>query len=225
MKNVRREDWESLKPTVCGWGINDVNYCVDVKQELPSVDGKRKRKQVWLCPYYQDWKHMIHRCFNETFLRQYPQYKLVAVCEEWKYLSNFIKWVDSQPNRDWQSCSIDKDFLSGEVKIYSPETCVYVSAKVNTFILESNMGRGQYMIGVSYNNRSKINPYTAQCKNPFLKRVKMHIGVFTTELEAHKAWQAKKHELACKLADLQQDERISNKLRSIYLPDKDWTNK
>jgi hypothetical protein len=47
--------------------------------------------------------------------------------------------------------------------------------------------------------------------------------MFPTELEAHKAWQARKHELACMLADLQTDDRIASRLREMYAPDKNWT--
>lgn len=220
MKNVRRDDWESLKPTVFGFGINDVNYRVKLKEELPRVNGHRKRKVIWDCPYYRDWQEMLRRGFSDRFKKRQPAYKDCTVCSEWKYLSNFIEWVDSQPNKNWQNCSLDKDFLSEGNKIYSPETCVYIPQGLNVFI--SKGVRGECLLGVRPTG-NVTNPYNANCKNPFDIGGKSWIGVFTTELEAHKAWQAKKHEYACKLADLQDDPRISKVLRERYAPDKDWT--
>lgn len=204
-----------------GWGVVDVDYNV-TKSEI--LNGKRKR--VWICPYYRKWVSIIVRCFDPKYQARQPTYKGCTVCGEWKHLSNFIKWVDSQPNRDWQNCETDKDFLSVGNKHYSPETVVFVSRKVNSFIIDSGGSRGSCMIGVSYKPyNNKKNPYMAQCKNPFNKKERGYIGYYVTELEAHLAWQARKHELALQLADLQEDDRIASRLREMYAPDKNWTNK
>ena len=201
---------------VYGWGVNDVYYNV-TRSEV--INGKTKI--VWRCPYYKKWCSILERCFDNKYRAKYPTYKGCTIAEEWKYLSNFIKWVDSQPNRDWQNCEPDKDFLSVDNKHYSPETVVFVSKIVNMFITDGGNARNNYMIGVSDSLRKK-NPYRAQCSNPFIKG-SGHIGCYPTELEAHKAWQAKKHEYACMLADLQDDERIASRLREMYAPDKDWS--
>lgn len=222
MKNVRREDWVTLKPTVYGWGINDVNYTVQVKVELPSVNGKRMRRRVWTCPYYLDWQNIIGRCFDPKVHKRHPTYKDCTVCEEWKYLSNFIAWVDSQPNRDWQSCQPDKDLLTIGNKCYSPETVTYVSPTVNKFLCNSKAIRGDLMLGVSRTSKNKVNPFVAQCKFSTTGG-SYYIGTYKTELEAHKAWQAKKHEYACMLAEEQEDPRVADALRQRYAPDKDWT--
>ena len=72
--------------------------------------------------------------------------------------------------------------------------------------------------------KTKGVSYRAYCNNPF-KDKKLHLGSFITELEAHKAWQAKKHEYALQLADLQEDPRVADALRQRYAPYKDWTNR
>ena len=206
---------------VYGWGVNDVDYDV-TRREV--VDGKKKR--VWICPYYRKWVHILERCLCLKFQERHPTYKCCSVTEEWKHLSDFIKWVDSQPNRDWVSCEPDKDFLVQDNKHYSPETVVFISRKVNQFIKDRGNDRGDYMIGVCYKPiESKKNPYKAQCGNPFDKKERGYIGMFPTELEAHLAWQTRKHEYACKLATLQTDERIASRLREMYAPDKDWTKR
>ena len=201
---------------IYGWGINDVDYDV-YKTEI--VHGKQKI--VWVCPYYRKWRHILERCLDLKLQQKCPTYKFCTVCDEWRYLSNFIRWVNSQPNKGWQSCQPDKDILFEGNKCYSPETVVFISGKVNNFILDSGKSRGGYMIGVSYYPKRKKNPYLANCNNPF--GGKGYIGGFSTELEAHKAWQAKKHEYACMLADMQEDTRVAKALRERYAPDKDWT--
>ena len=110
-----------------------------------------------------------------------------------------------------------KDFLSVGNKHYSPETVVFVSSTVNKFIIGNGNNRGDYMIGVSFVPNLKKNSYKAECSSPFGGRG--YIGVFPTE---DLAW-AKKHQYACMLADLQEDERISSAYARCMLPIKDWT--
>lgn len=194
---------------VCGWGINDVDYVVCDRE------GHH-------CPYYLDWKSIITRCFNKNYQKQRPSYKGCTVLEEWKYLSNFVKWVDSQPNKDWQNCALDKDLLLEGNKHYSPNNCAYISKSLNSFLIDRGQCRGDLMLGVSIN--SSRRSFRSNC-NPLRKSDKKHLGYFNTELEAHKAWQAKKHQYACILADEQTDPRVAKALRERYAPDKDWTNK
>jgi hypothetical protein len=210
---------------VYGWGINDVDYRIVENVELPKVNGKRCQRQVWTCPYYDDWKKMLLRCLHPKEHQRRPTYKDCTVESEWKYLSNFVKWVDFQPNKGWKDCQLDKDFLIEGNKHYGPETCVYIPRALNLFIVNRANHRGDYMLGVHYDPKhSKKNPFSAQCSNPFIK-TSSNIGLFNTELEAHKAWQAKKHEYALKLADMQDDERVAKRLREMYSPETDWTYK
>lgn len=200
-----------------GWGVNDVNYTT---QSFKVINGKRK--QTWICPYYADWRCIIQRCFDNKLHKRLPTYEYCTVTEDWKYLSNFIRWVDSQPNKNWMNCQPDKDLLLSGNKHYSPETVVYISRYLNLFMLDSGKTRGVYMLGVTPTLNNKKNPYQAQCCDP-LRLNKKYLGTFPTELEAHKAWQAKKHEYACQLADLQDDPRVADALRQRYAPDKDWS--
>lgn len=221
-KVIRRDDWETLKPTVWGWGINDVNYTLQVKEIVGRrPDGRLIQKGIWTCPYYQDWARMIQRSYSPKYQVKQPTYKGCTICEEWRYLSNFIKWVDFQPNKNWVDCQLDKDFISMGNMCYSPETTVYIPRELNTFFGEKSLG--SFMRGVTIIKNKGGRPYQASCDNPF--GAGKYLGVFHTELEAHKAWQAKKHEYACQLADVQQDQRVADALRHRYSPDKDWTKR
>lgn len=199
------------KKVIHGWGINDVDYNV-----TEGVKENGKWRIVWRCPYYTCWAGMIERAKCLKFKSKHLTYKDCDITEDWKYLSNFIKWVDSQPNRDWVNCVPDKDLLIEGNKLYSTDTVVFVSAGVNGFILDSAAKRGNYLVGVSWH--TKGNKFQAHCKNPLnpKSRKDYYLGLFATELEAHLAWKTKKHEYACTLASLQSDPRVIEALRNRY---------
>jgi hypothetical protein len=207
---------------VYGVGVKDVDYIIHRRKTVQSSGLKKKLELVWSCPYYEKWLGMISRCYCSKRLNRSPTYIGCTVDPEWFYLSNFIKWVDSQPNRDWQDCHLDKDLLIEGNKHYSPATCVFISGGLNNFILDGASVRGDYLLGVCKHKAS--GRFMAQCRNPFKAEVK-YIGYFNTELEAHKAWQERKHQYACQLAELQSDSRVSDVLRSKYSSDKDWSTK
>jgi len=202
---------------VYGVGINDVNYFVCKTSSVGGVN-----KIIWTCPYYEKWRGMLRRCYSEKHQAKAPTYVGCTVDPDWLYLSNFVKWVDEQPNRDWQNCHLDKDLLVKDNKHYSPSTAVFVSPIVNTFVIDRGNFRGGCMLGVDLLRDGGWLSYRASCSDPF-KVNKQHVGCFKTEMEAHLAWQAKKHEYACQLADLQSDEIVAEVLRTKYAPDKDWS--
>jgi hypothetical protein len=197
----------SVNGIVIGWGIQDADYPI-------SSNGI-------LCPVYSDWAHIIARGFSKRLKVKHTAYEDVTVCQEWQSFMNFRNWVlNVQTNKNWMNCVPDKDLLSTCVKVYSPETVVYLDRTTNNFLLDHKRARGPYMIGVSWKKQNK--KFQSNCSNPFNK-TSGYIGLFDTELEAHLAWQAKKHEYALLLAELQEDERASSALRVRYSPDKDWS--
>lgn len=199
-----------------GWGIYDVDQ---PSQWTEVIDGKKVRKS---CPYYLKWRTLVQRVFgSDSFYERNPTYRGCTVCEEWRRISNFIQWVENQPNKDWINCELDKDLLFEGNKHYSPETCVFISRKVNGFLRTRQNGRGAHMLGTHYcPDRGK---FKAECNNPF--KGSSFVGRFDSEIVAHKAWQAKKHGYALMLADIQTDERVVKALSERYAPDKDWTDK
>ena len=201
----------NMKPrkVVCGVGINDADY-VTRKFETIEVNGKRKKKLFWECPYHRAWKHMLERCYSAKKQESYPTYKGCTASAEWLTFSNFKNWMKSQ---NFEGNHLDKDLLFEGNKVYSPETCVFVSQLVNSFTVDSGAARGKWLIGVYWDkDRGK---FLAQCRNPFTKK-RDNLGRYTCELEAHKAWLKRKLELAHELATIQTDKRVAKALIDRY---------
>jgi hypothetical protein len=197
------------KKLVYGVGINDADY-VTRKWETIEVNGKQKQKLVWICPYYSVWTHMLERCYSSKRQETHPTYKGCSVSEEWLTFSNFKRWMESQ---DFEGKQLDKDLLFEGNKVYSKETCVFVTRVVNMFTVDRSNDRGEWSIGVYWNKASE--KFRAMCRNPLTKKQE-HLGLFTCELEAHQAWLKRKLELATLLAAEQTDSRVARALIERY---------
>lgn len=196
------------KNLVYGVGINDASY--QVAEWITAEDGYgKKRKLAWVCPFYLRRRDMLRRCYSVKLQEKHQTYIGCYVCDEWHKPSNFKAWMETQ---DWEDKQLDKDILFPGNKLYSPETCVFVDRGVNSFILERNSSRGQWMIGVNWDKSTK--KFKAQC-NKFKGRQR-YLGLFDTELEAHQAWLKCKQELALQLAAEQTDPRVAKALIERY---------
>lgn len=195
---------------VRGVGINDADYVVKEWETIGYVNGKRKRKLIWFCPFYRTWNHMLMRCYSTKYQELHPTYKGCSVTDEWLTFSNFRAWMETQ---DFEGMQLDKDLLFEGNKVYSPETCVFVTQTVNLFTTDRGASRGEFLIGVSWYKRD--GKFLAHCSNPFTKK-KEHLGLFTSEQEAHEAWLKRKLELAHELAAIQTDLRDAEALINRY---------
>lgn len=194
-----------MKNLIHGVGVNDSKYPL-TRNEF--IDGKSTR--VWSCKIYQAWKNMLCRCYCDKYQSIRTTYKGCSVCEEWLTFSNFKRWVQDQ---DWEGKQLDKDIIVPGNKVYSPETCAFVSRDLNYFILDSPKRRGQCPIGVRWHARDK--KYHARCNNPFTRQYEW-LGMFDCPKNAHLTWKRRKHELACQYADMQTDPRVAEALRKRY---------
>lgn len=196
-----------MNKLVYGVGVNNAKYTTS---QYKIIDGKRKR--IWICPFYNRWKNMLERCYSEKLQNRHPSYLECVVCDEWLLFSNFRDWMETEI---WENAVLDKDILVSGNKVYSPTTSVFIHHKVNSFILDCNKSRGDYMIGVSF--YKPTGKFRASCRNPFNNRQE-NLGHFETEIEAHLAWKNRKHLLACELADSEYvtNERVAQSLRDKY---------
>lgn len=189
------------KRKVCGVGINDSLTPINKRVTLPHPKGKQIQKTVWACPFYIVWADMLKRCYSDKYLKKYPTYTGCSVCEDWLYFSKFKSWMEQQ---DWEGKELDKDLLVMGNKVYCPEMCLFVSKDVNYLFLSKFNKRGEYFLGVS-STGSKIRPYRAQCS---VGKVKIELGRFHTELEAHNAWKRAKIDAIKFAMDRLTDDRL-----------------
>lgn len=196
---------------VYGVGINDADYVVELKETLGyDESGRQLRKVIWSCPFYVRWKDMLKRCYNLKFLLKHPSYSECTTVPEWHYFSTFRSWMVEQ---DWEGKDLDKDILFPGNKVYSPQTCVFVDAKVNRFLLERQKLRGEFPIGVSYH--MKDNNYMGRCRDIVSGKQK-YLGSYETPEEAHQAWLTFKLDQAKILASQQADPRVAKALIDRY---------
>ena len=198
-----------MNKLVWGVGINDLGYRTQVK-ELTENGGKRIRKTVFRCKYYEVWKHMLERCYSKKSLESRPSYIGTSVCGEWLYATAFKKWMEQQ---DWYGKCLDKDIVAPGSKLYSPDTCAFVLPATNLFVTARDASRGDYPTGVSLYKR--IDKYIARCSNIFTGKLE-YLGLFSTPEEAHEVWRKRKHELAQLVAATESDPRVVEALKKRY---------
>lgn len=187
------------KKLIYGVGINDADYVI-----RPTIDGKTSG-----CKIYDTWHDMLKRCYRLDHLEKKPTYAGCYVDKEWHSFMSFKAWMTKQ---EYTRKQLDKDLLVLGNKIYSSNTCVFISKALNLFMLESGASKGHLPTGVSSNGKG----FRARCSNPFLK-VQKYLGTFKTPEEAHQAWKQYKHELALQYAKLETDPRIIAALSTRYL--------
>lgn len=146
---------------------------------------------------YDAWKNMLQRCYDNKYKEKYPTYKGCKVCEEWHNFQNFASWYNDNyyeiPN---DFMCLDKDILFKGNKIYSPETCVFVSNEINSLFTKCNKSRGDLPIGVYYFKSDDV--YVSRCS--FGNKLK-HLGRFDTPQEAFQVYKEYKEKYIKQLAN------------------------
>ena len=93
-------------------------------------DGKHCTSSGGVANYaYSVWHHMIARCYCEKRLKIRPTYKGCTVCDEWLDFQVFADWFELNYI---SGNALDKDTLVKGNKVYSPDTCLFITCKENT---------------------------------------------------------------------------------------------
>lgn len=131
---------------------------------------------------YKVWVSMLRRCYNKKD-KSYHSYggDGVTVCSSWFNYQNYIKWYIDNYREGYH---IDKDILSREDKVYSPETCRFVPQSLNNLILKPTSSTHT---GVSYSKgMKKYESYVWKYNK------KTTLGYFDTPEEAFQAYEKAK---------------------------------
>ena len=180
---------------VYGAGINDAEYKVRIQEHYYDEVGKRRTVVVWTCPYYKRWLSMLYRCYSPLYHERAATYIGCSVCDDWIYFTNFKAWMEQQ---DWEGKDLDKDILVEGNKEYGPDTCVFVSQRVNKFLNVHNNTTPETLTGATWDTKRKR--YVVKCGNPILKK-SVTLGRFIDPYEAHTTWFEYKLKMAYQLIE------------------------
>lgn len=90
------------------------------KKDRPYVGSRTKA--------YTVWSDMMERCYSRTAPKHHPAYKDCTVCNEWHDFQVFAVWFEVNYIEGLQ---IDKDIRVEGNRIYSPDTCKFVTLREN----------------------------------------------------------------------------------------------
>jgi len=162
-------------------GINDADY---------TIRSMKNGKQI-NCKFYTTWYHMLERCYSDKFHEKRPTYIDCTVVEEWHIFSIFKEWMEKQ---DWEGKYLDKDILVEGNKIYSPDTCIFVTNQINNLFNNHASARGACPQGVSkfkHRYKAQINKYSEG----------VFIGCFDDVADAERAYLVVKSLYVAELAE------------------------
>lgn len=203
-----------LKPNknhlIFGFGVND---SVEPNSKHEYIDGKSV--MVWRCKIYVMWVQMLRRCYSLTELKKRPSYAGCYVSEKWKYYSQFKLWVLKQ---NWEGNQLDKDLLVPGNREYGPDFCVFIPLKINNFLTENKLNKGEYATGVCRKTPEGYPNYVRYCtyvNNPFTGK-KFNLGCFKTPSQARIKYLAQKLKFAEMLGEEQEDEAVKLALVNRY---------
>lgn len=103
---------------------------------------------------YEIWKKMLQRCYDKRYYEKQPTYKEVIVDERWFNFQNFCEDIQELKGyKDWKNnrnFELDKDILCNKMnidpKIYSKDTCLFISKKENN----SNKNKNYHLTGKTF---------------------------------------------------------------------------
>ncbi len=175
--------------------ILGVGYFGEGKYKSIDTDSKADRKD------YITWRGMFNRCYDKREQVKFPSYVGCSVCEEWHNFQNFARWYEENVWNEDDVICLDKDILIKGNKIYSPETCVLVTYKINSMFTKREKCRGSYPIGVSYHKAN--DKYIASCNDGHgnNKSCNNYIGSYNTPIEAFNAYKIFKESYIRQVAD------------------------
>ena len=146
------------------------------------------KKVYWL------WYGMLQRVYDPPNIRLSRMYKDVEVCEEWKCFQNFAAWCYGQKffnskGDNGRKYHLDKDLLSSEGKVYSPNTCCFVPHEINSLVQKNHSKSENSLVGMSY--KKLYNSFEASIK---IFGKKVNLGSYKKPEDAFEAYKMAKEQ-------------------------------
>ncbi|WP_290738357.1 hypothetical protein [Haliea sp.] len=135
---------------------------------------------------YSRWKGMLERCYSQAPKRReiFKMYDDCEVCDYFLNFQNFASWWIENYPKDGKEYQLDKDKLGdGNNKIYSPETCCFLTGQENTEIAVSKPYRFISPDGVLHEGVN-MHKFAKEHRLDSSSLVKLNKG----KLKKHKGW-------------------------------------
>lgn len=174
---------------------------IGVGKYKPFIKGKSTKQ-------FDVWSAMMTRCYSSNKTKRSITYEGCTVCDEWHNFQNFAEWFEQNYYEvDNEEMCLDKDILIKGNKVYSPDTCVFVTQKINKLFVKSNRARGDLPIGVSWSKEA--NKFRATCSytNSLGEVKQKHLGLFTSIDDAFCSYKSFKEDNIQRVAT-EYDEKI-----------------
>lgn len=198
----------SIKPLTYP-SIAGVGYVGYGKYIPKSYTSKKESWQSFVDEeIYGYWSRMISRCYDEKEQARLPTYNGCEVNVEWHCFQNFAEWAlgKSQAGMKDEKGKIfhlEKDVLSRGHKRYSPDTCTFLPARLNSFLAEkctNGLPRGV----------NRISPKTPNSREGYVARCtvdgdRKYLGFTYCPMEAFNLYKPVKEAYARELAEEYKD--------------------
>jgi hypothetical protein len=134
---------------------------------------------------YNCWARMIRRCYSDLSLKKYPSYKGCTVCSDWHDFQIFAKWFYDNHPKDGKPYELDKDIKFKGNRVYSPNTCLFVTHKENSIVANAKNHKLRSPDG------KVVNIYNIKefCRGTVLNHRHM-CEISNGKRKSHKGWKA-----------------------------------
>jgi len=129
---------------------------------------------------YEAWRGMISRCYCKKRLDKYKTYIGCSVCDEWRSFQVFAKWFSDNYT---EGLHLDKDIRVKGNKVYSPDTCKFVTRAEN--VIEAHAKN--YKLISPEGNVVEIYNMSAFARDNDLSRGQL-LAVARGATKTHKGW-------------------------------------
>lgn len=145
--------------------------------------GSKQRELENPIPALNIWRHMLYRCYAEKAKHTHPTYDDCTVCDEWHNFTNFYYWYKENFIEGYH---LDKDIKVSGNKVYSPETCMFVSHIENQRQSHSKT----YLVTHPCGKTEIVSPLADFCRKHDLSQQNM-AKVISGDRKHHKGFKAK----------------------------------
>lgn len=140
------------------------------------------------------WAEMLKRCNpNSKNNQRFPRYN--GCSNGFRDFQEFVEWsmseygyalteVIGKKDALWH---LEKDIIKADNKVYSPEMCLFVPQEANALFTLACKSRGEYPIGVSWNEKGKTLECYARTKDG-----RKYFGRSDDPMYLHRIWQIEK---------------------------------